>query len=116
MVAKKSEKHADYIPTIINTPENRQFFKAVKDFSAEYLDGKKVATPEAFIVAKEAEYCVKHGVADVTLGSVTNAFNGILDEGLLYTPKEDGMYTVMDLIHAWKDAESSLRYGEHVTF
>ena len=81
--------------------------KAAEAFSQEYLDGVVVATPEAFIEAKSAEACDKYLTSYIQFSySLTNAFH---DRLKAEHDIEDGLYTVLEMLDAWKYAEKEIR-------
>jgi len=77
--------------------------KAALAFSSEYLDSALIATPDEFISAKEAEFCVKHNVGMVQMSQ--GLINGLFAHLKDYFESEDDKYSIDDLYIAWREAE-----------
>lgn len=93
--------------TALSDAQNQKNYrtrKAAKAFSADFLQGALIASPEDFLEAKEAEFCIKHNVASVSVnqGLINEFYQALKDY-----EEEDGLVSVDDLLAAWKRAEES---------
>ena len=82
----------------------------------EYMDSQILVSFEDFVEAKEAEFCVKHGVAAVSMAAVfINQFSSLLENydnewaSQYYDDSEIDedyfVYHIETLLAAWKEAE-----------
>jgi hypothetical protein len=89
---------------MVKTAKEREILhrtrKEANHFSAKYLNGAAVTTPEKFLAAKETEFCNKHYIAAVSIGQgqIFNTFHDWLNE--YYS--EDGLFTIEDMCEAYK--------------
>ncbi len=89
---------------MVKTEKMREVLHNIRNetnhFSAQYLNGAAVTTPEKFLAAKEAEFCNKHYVAAVSIdqGRIFNTFHDWLKE----YDSEDGLFTIEDMCKVYK--------------
>lgn len=84
--------------------------KKASALSKDYLGGETLANPMAFIDAKEAEACEKHGFAEVKMNmGLVNDFLTLLDDWSMLKlgsePVDNEYIQVIDLVQAWSEAK-----------
>jgi hypothetical protein len=91
------------VKTSAERTKKHRKIKQAEQFSNEFMEGKSGGSAKSFIEAKEHAIQREHMVASVSFNQeLLNKFDDNLEDCFA---NDDGEYTVVDMLEAWKMAE-----------